>query len=463
MNAPKRPSLPDATELLRQMREGERSAVDIVDEHLRRIERLHPTLNAAIEVMADEARRKAQKPRKGPLSGLPVTVKETFALKGHQITAGSLRMPPVECHADAPVVARLRRAGAIIIARSNVPEFVMTPETNNLRWGRTNNPLDPERVAGGSTGGEGALVGSGCSPAGLGTDILGSIRIPGACCGVVGFRPASELVDKTDVWTSGVGFFETWNGIGPLTRSVRDARLVYDVIARRKLAAPADVQGLRLVIPTRFKLSIRDACIDGAVQLGRRALMDAGMVPEEMSFRDVPRLFTRIPRLVAAEAVPEWKRWLTTDDGEPFRVRQEMIRQLVREPSVEPAFFTWFLTAALMKPGTGRLRRIVRAYENARKRYHAMLGDDGILILPTLGLLPPRHGRMNLAALRPGVNGLVTAHTFVNYINLSAITVPAWRSADPETGLVPGVQLACAPGAEARLLDAAAVLEAGIS
>ncbi len=170
MNAPKRPSLPDATELLRQMREGERSAVDIVDEHLRRIERLHPTLNAAIEVMADEARRKAQKPRKGPLSGLPVTVKETFALKGHQITAGSLRMPPVECHADAPVVARLRRAGAIIIARSNVPEFVMTPETNNLRWGRTNNPLDPERVAGGSTGGEGALVGSGCSPAGLGTD-----------------------------------------------------------------------------------------------------------------------------------------------------------------------------------------------------------------------------------------------------------------------------------------------------
>ena len=110
----------------------------------------------------------------------------------------------------------------------------------------------------------------------------------------------------------------------------------------------------------------------------------------------------------------------------------------------------------------GRLAQIVARYEAARARYHALLGADGILLLPTLGLLAPRHGRMNRATLRPGLNGLVTGETFVNYCNLSAISVPAHRHADPATGLKPGIMLACAPGAEARLLDAAAALEAAI-
>lgn len=442
------------------MRSGERTALEVVTEHLDRTEAQQARLNATTAILRDEALAQARSPRPGPLSGLPVSLKETFALAGHEVTAGSLRRPPVKHDADAPVVRRLREAGAIVFARSTVPEFVMTGETRSLRWGVTNNPIDPKRTCGGSTGGEGALVGSGCSPAGLGTDILGSIRIPASFCGIVGFRPASHLVDKTDVWTSGVGYFETWNGIGPLTRSVRDARLIYDVIANAPLPDPQPPAGLRLVLPEDFPRSVRDNVIAGAEQLATRALLDAGLRHEEHSFADVRELFLNIPKIVCGESLPAWKEWLTTADGEPFRTTRELWRQVRRRPTVEPGFFMWFLMEAVMKPAPAAYEALIRMYEKARERYHAMLGDDGILLLPTLGLLAPEHGRMNRASLRPGLNGLFTAHTFVNACDLSAITVPVTRCRDPRTGLTPGVMLACAPGAEARLLDAAAAVEA---
>lgn len=117
-----------------------------------------------------------------------------------------------------------------------------------------------------------------------------------------------------------------------------------------------------------------------------------------------------------------------------------------------------------MKPRkAGRVAEIIGRYEQARADLYQLLGNKGVLMLPTLGVFAPKHGRMNRASLRPGVNGTVTAMTFCNYMNLPAITVSAWKDPDPETGLVPGVMLACAPGAEAALLDAAAALEAGIS
>ena len=123
----------------------------------------------------------------------------------------------------------------------------------------------------------------------------------------------------------------------------------------------------------------------------------------------------------------------------------------------------WFVTSLLMRPRRmSTLSRIIQRYETARSRYYDLLGQDGILILPTLGLLAPEHRGMNRVMLRPGVNGLLTAETFANYINLSAITLPAHRHADPVTGLKPGIMLSCAPGAEARLLDVAAELEPAI-
>lgn len=144
-------------------------------------------------------------------------------------------------------------------------------ESVNPRYGRTRNPLDLSRVAGGSSGGEGALVGSGSSVFGVGSDILGSIRIPAAFCGVVGFKPHSGAVDQAGTWPVVTGNTKSWLGLGPLTRSVRDARLVYDVIAAQPVAATPPGAG-RLVMPGGFPLAMREPCMAAALAAARTAL-----------------------------------------------------------------------------------------------------------------------------------------------------------------------------------------------
>ena len=455
----------DATTLLQQMQNGERTAVSIVTEHLERLEANHLRLNAAVHVFKDEALTEAENPRPGPLSGLPISVKETLALAGHSVTAGSKRMPPIHWEQDAEVVRRLRAAGAIVLARSNVPEFAMAGETDNLIYGRTNNPLDESRTPGGSSGGEGALVGSGSTVLGVGTDILGSIRIPAAFCGLVGFKPAAAAVSKQGIWPDLRGLFlDSWLGTGPLTRSVRDARLVYNVIAETPLPPAHSPKGLRLIIPTQFELKTTADCIQAAYVMAQTVLEMAGMVAEERPFPDVKTHFLNLQQLLAAELEKPFYEMLITTDGRKFRLAAETVRQAVGRGTIYGGLFQLLAVLPVVKPRKAeRVAKIIRTYEAARADLYQLLGSDGVLLLPTLGILAPKHGQMNRASLRPGVNGTVTAMTFCNYMNLPAITVPAWKDPDPETGLIPGVMLACAPGAEATLLDAAAALEAGIS
>ncbi|MGH2740618.1 MAG: amidase [Actinomycetota bacterium] len=457
-----RPDLPDATELLRQVHEGERTAEDLVREHLDRLDLEHPRINAATTVFREKALEGVKKPRAGPLSGLPMSVKETFAIAGEEITAGSIRMPPIPCEEDAVVVSRLRKAGAIILARSNVPEFAMNPETSNLRYGRSNNPLDPSRTSGGSSGGEGALVASGSTAAGVGSDILGSIRFPAAFCGVVGFKPSSEAVDGAGIWPEVDGYMASWFGAGPIARSVRDARLIYDVIAREPTATKRLPVGLRLVVPRRFRMKV-DPAIRRALDRGRVVLEAAGMVTEEQPFPDVGRLFLGVGPLLRNDFLPMMRRDLTTDEGKRFSLAIEAIARLFRQPTVDPLLFRLLVVASLLPPSKGLVRRATSAFERARAHYRDLLGEDGILLLPAVGTFPPKHGRLNRKCYRPGVVGVITAATFCNYVDLSAISVPAWAEADPRTGFPPGVMLACAPGQESRLLDAAAALEEGIS
>jgi len=418
--------LPDATDVLSQLRSGSLSAAALVEQQLERLAAVQGTLNASTEILAEEARRAAAHPLPGPLSGLPITLKETIGLAGRAITAGSLRMQPETPPEDAAVVRRLRAAGAIVIARTNVPEFAMTGETTNPRFGRTNNPLDPSRVAGGSTGGEGALVGSGASLAGIGSDILGSIRIPASFCGIVGFKPASQAVDKRGTWPRIDGYTNGWLALGPLTRSVRDARLLYDVIATQPTPAPAGVAGLRLLTPEHFPFTVDDAAIGAAHAAALRALMAAGMRSEQPRFADVERLYVRAADLILHDCEPGWHAMLSPDRGQPFSVWREALRQLRGRGEIDPGLFTWLLHGAtlgrLTKPRNARqLARLIGTFDAARDHYRALLGADGILVLPTMGMLAPRHGDMNRKTLKPGVNRRMTALTFANYCDLPAI------------------------------------------
>lgn len=463
---------PDAVTLLEQLRAGALTAEQLVGQHLHTLAHEQPRLNAATAIFHDAALAEARRldcegDRSLPLFGLPCSVKETFGLAGQQVTAGSQRMAPEHHAQDAEIVRRLKAAGAVVIARSNVPELAMTAESTNPRYGRTNNPLAPDRVAGGSSGGEGALVGSGSSVFGVGSDILGSIRIPAAFCGVVGFKPHSAAVDGTGTWPTVTGNTRTWLGLGPLTRSVRDARLVYNVIARRPLGAGRKAggdSGGRLVVPGGFPMTTQDACIGQALAAARSALVGSGYREEAQDFSQVRHLFLQIPKVILDDFYDTWIRLLSTPGAAPFSPWRELAAQLLRRPTIDDGLLTWMLIAPLMKPRRqSTVARIAEEYASARARYHAMLGVDGVMVLPTLGLLAPPHGKMNRQSLKPGVNGLFTAHTMGNYLDLPAIAVPAWKYRDAVTGLVPSVSLLCAPGAEARLFDAAGTVEAALN
>lgn len=460
---------PDAVALLAALRDGALTAEQLVGQHLHRLADTQPHLNAATAIFHDEALAHARQldragDRSLPLFGLPMSVKETFGLAGAQVTAGSRRMAPEHHAHDAEIVRRLKAAGAVVIARSNVPELAMTAESTNPRYGRTSNPLAPDRVAGGSSGGEGALVGSGSSVFGVGSDILGSIRIPAAFCGVVGFKPHSGAVDGRGTWPTVTGNTRTWLGLGPITRSVRDARLVYDVIASTPPAAGAALPGGRLVTPDGMPMAIADPCIATALAAARTALLGAGYHEDRYDFSDVRHLFLQIPKVILDDFYDNWIRLLSTPGGARFSPWREALAQVLGKPTIDSGLLTWMLIAPVVKPRSQHaVTRIAEGYANARTRYHALLGEDGVMVLPTLGLLAPHHGKMNRQSLKPGVNGLFTAHTMGNYLDLPAIAVPAWKFRDGATGLVPSVSVLGAPGAEARLFAAAAVVEAAVN
>ncbi|MDD9893565.1 MAG: amidase, partial [Gammaproteobacteria bacterium] len=300
-NFPRDLNAPDATALLQQLRSGTLIAEQLTTQHLQRLHESQADVNGATHILHEQAITRAREldasgDKSLPLFGLPCSIKETFGLAGEQVTAGSIRMKPEQHQQHSEIVQRLVDAGAVVMARSNVPEFAMTGESTNLRFGRTNNPLDTSRVAGGSSGGEGALVGSGACVFGVGSDILGSIRIPAAFCGTVGFKPHSGGVDKTGTWPTVNGNSKTWLALGPLTRSVRDAQLVYNVISDEPIA-DADISG-RLVTPRNFPLRFLQPQVETALQVARESVLEAGLVEESPEFTDIPRLFKNMPKLI---------------------------------------------------------------------------------------------------------------------------------------------------------------------
>lgn len=151
---------------------------------------------------------------------------------------------------------------------------------------------------------------------------------------------------------------------------------------------------------------------------------------------------------------------LTTAEGKRFSLLAEFLAQVSGTPTIYKGLYQLLAVAPLVRPRrAGQLERIIAGYRAARAKYHALLGTDGVLLLPTLGFLAPPHGQMNKQSFRIGVNKALTPVTLPNYLDLPAIAIPAWSHADPETGLAPSLMLACAPGAEANLLDVAQELE----
>lgn len=236
-----------AIELSQAYAKGELSPVDVLEEILSRVKRYNPELNAIVtltEAGAMASARKAAKDIKdgkkvGPLTGVPITIKDLVYTKGIRTTFGSKLYENYVPEEDAVIVERLRKAGAVIIGKTNVPEFGLIAYTDNQVFGAARNPWDKSRTTGGSSGGAAAAVASGFGPIASGSDGGGSIRIPANFCGVYGIKPSFGRVPDYP----SLSMWETLSCDGPITRAVSDAAATLDIIAgpdeRDRFSLPA--------------------------------------------------------------------------------------------------------------------------------------------------------------------------------------------------------------------------------
>jgi aspartyl-tRNA(Asn)/glutamyl-tRNA(Gln) amidotransferase subunit A len=264
----------DASELAELIRTGKVSSVEVVQAHLDRVEATNPRLNAVV-TLADgalEAARAADQEvaagvEVGPLHGVPFTAKDSFDTAGVLTQRGSPIFAGRTPDTDATAVARMKRAGAILLAKTNLPEFSYWVESDNLLTGRTNNPWDLNRSSGGSSGGESAAIAAGMSPLGLASDLSISVRGPAADTGVVSFKPTHGRIPMTGIWPRVPR--RNWH-VGPMARSIRDLALAYSL-----LAGPDGADGFATV-PNEFDAGL-GASPERPVRVGW--LVDSGLGP----------------------------------------------------------------------------------------------------------------------------------------------------------------------------------------
>src|SRR4051794_15320690 len=276
------PTFLSAVEMARLTREKKISPVELADAHLAKIGKLNRQLNAFVEVQPECVRREAEHAHAavmngdtlGPLHGVPVSIKSSIEVAGMKCEAGTRLRQGVVATRDAPLVQRLRKAGAIILGMTNTPELLMAWETDNLLYGRTNNPWDLERTAGGSSGGESAAIAAGLSAGGVGSDGGGSIRVPAHFTGIVGLKPTPGRVPATGHFPPCGGPFALTGVVGPMARTVDDVSLLLSVMAGPDIGDPNG----------------HPVPLDLAAGGGRRAAADRDHVGQGFSPADTGRL-----------------------------------------------------------------------------------------------------------------------------------------------------------------------------
>ena len=287
-----------AVDIAAAVRAGSVTATEVVERHLAVIEARDGELHACNTVMAAEARADAARidagDRSGPLTGVPIALKDNMCTKGVPTTCSSRILEGWRPPYDATVVNRLRAAGAIVIAKTNLDEFAMGSSTENSAFGPTRNPHDTSKVPGGSSGGSAVAVASGMAPLALGSDTGGSIRQPAALCGVVGLKPTYGAVSRYGL----VAFASSLDQIGPFANTVADAAAVYDVISGHDPldstsyadalppigdALQGDVKGLRVGVITELMTEGIAPDVARRVSQAADALTAAGAKVDEAS------------------------------------------------------------------------------------------------------------------------------------------------------------------------------------
>ncbi|MCB9663720.1 MAG: amidase [Alphaproteobacteria bacterium] len=466
--------LASATELARAIRTGEVRSRTVVDAHIARIQAVNPRINAVVADRFDAARAEADAADAAvaaggelpPLHGVPCTVKEAFAVTGMPWTGGLLARKGTVADEDAVTVTRLRDAGAIVLGVTNLSELCMWMESDNPVYGRTSNPYDAGRTAGGSSGGEGAIVGAGASPFGLGADVGGSIRMPAFFNGVFGHKPGSGVVPNAGqfpVNTSEAGL--RLLGTGPIARRGEDLPLLM-----RLLAGPTDddpivgpdplgdpeavtLSGMRVLVVPDNGFTPVDPALTEAQDRAARGLAELGAEVSTARFPLLKRSFDL------------WSTAMGEAEG------PGAFRTLMRRPSrlglLPHLFRPTELGGVHTLPATilGLVEDVGSAFPSRTARFTAMrhalreeLVDaigDGVLLYPPYPVPAPRHRE-------PWLRPLSWVYTAIfNALGFPVTQVPLGLDAQ---GLPLGVQIVGAPGNDHVTIAAAVALEqAGVA
>jgi aspartyl-tRNA(Asn)/glutamyl-tRNA(Gln) amidotransferase subunit A len=417
------------------------SPVDLTEAYLARVEALEPALNAYVTVVPERARDDAARAereiarggRRGPLHGLPVGLKDLFDTAGVRTTAGSAHRRDHVPADDSAVAARLRAAGAVLIGKHATHEYAWGGTTNNPHFGPTRNPYAPDRIPGGSSGGSAASVVARTALASVGTDTCGSVRIPAALCGCVGFKPTYGRVDLAGV----VPLAPSLDHGGPITRTVADAALMYAALVPGPDPGPVrpDVRGLRVGWLRGWFEAILDTGVADAVGTSVGRLADAGCTVSELGAPDAGPVVDAVFDLVCAEAEPYHRAAFTRD---PASFGPDLRANLSREAPTPQA-----LTAS-----RARLERLTGWLGAALERVD-------ILICATTPAPAPPIGaeQVDIDGNRLHIEWMLTRLTSIfNVAGLPALSVPAGLSAG---GLPIGVQII------GRRLDERTVLRVG--
>ena len=443
-----------ARAIAEQVRSGARTARRVIDDCLARIEAKNERLNAFSDVLAEAARveadaidrRLAAGEAAGPLAGVPFAVKNLFDVAGLVTRAGSIieaEGPPAA--ADAPVVARLRAAGAILVGATNMDEYAYGFTSENTHYGPVRNPRDEKRVAGGSSGGSAAAVGAGLVPLALGSDTNGSIRVPAAFCGILGLKPTYGRLSRRGAFL----FVPSLDHVGPFARSVADLALCYDLMQGPDAADPV-CRG-RPVEPTHDALDdgdeIRIAVADGyyAQSGAPEAHAAVARVAEALSIER--RVSLPEPEKARAAAFV-----ITASEG----AGQHLDNLRIRAGDFDPMTRDRFLAGALVPAAwVLRAQRFRRRYRDA---VAAAFQDVDVVLAPTTPVPAPEIGQETMLLngvempSRPNL-GLFTQP--LSLIGLPIVSVPVMG----EGGLPLGVQVIARPWREDHALKVARAIE----
>jgi aspartyl-tRNA(Asn)/glutamyl-tRNA(Gln) amidotransferase subunit A len=441
------PDLRQITEVAPLLRSGALSPVDLVRACLAQID-ARPELNAFITRLDDEALADAREREKeiaagayrGLLHGIPIAVKDLVDVRGTRTTSGSA-LPAGIAKGDAPSIAQLRAAGAVVIGKTNLHEFAFGTTSDETAFGPVRHPLDVSRSAGGSSGGSAAALATGMCFGALGTDTGGSIRIPSAACGTVGLKPTLGEISTDGV----VPLSTTMDHLGPMTRSVADAALIFAVLkGRPATVAAAAREPLTFGIPRPYFFDVLERGVRDTLEAAREALVSAGHTVRDVAIADAPWTADVYLHIVLPEASRYHAAWLERHAAAyspGVRLRLEMGRYILAEDYI----------------------RALDLREALRPAVDRALDGCDALLLPSLAIPAPPVGAtaVDVDGTSAPVRAVMLRLTqLFNITGHPAIALPGRPGRD---GLPRGVQIVGRRHATERLLEIGAAVEAVVA